>query len=57
MVRPGDVLLVGGFGMTGNPVHLLDALAASGTGDLTYVGNNVGANRGSAAGNCCAMAN
>ena len=42
MVQPGDVLLVGGFGMTGNPVHLLDALAASGTGDLTYVGNNVG---------------
>ncbi|MXY06045.1 MAG: hypothetical protein F4Y55_09355, partial [Gammaproteobacteria bacterium] len=27
MVQPGDVLLVGGFGMTGNPVHLLDALA------------------------------
>lgn len=42
LVREGDTLLVGGFGMTGNPVHLLDALARAGTGRLTYVGNNVG---------------
>jgi 3-oxoacid CoA-transferase len=42
MVRSGDTLLVGGFGMTGNPVHLLNALALSGTGDLTYIANNVG---------------
>jgi len=26
MVRDGDVLFVGGFGMTGNPVYLLHAL-------------------------------
>ncbi len=38
----GAVLLVGGFGMTGNPVHLLHALADCGTRDLTYIGNNVG---------------
>ena len=41
-VSSGDVLLVGGFGMTGNPVHLLHALADTGTNNLTYVGNNIG---------------
>ena len=42
MVKNGDVLLVGGFGMTGNPVHLLHALAETTTNDLTYIANNVG---------------
>lgn len=42
LVRSGDTLLVGGFGMTGNPVNLLHALARTGARDLTYVGNNVG---------------
>ena len=42
MVGPGDVLLVGGFGMTGNPVHLLHALAETSTAGLTFVGNNIG---------------
>ncbi len=42
MVRSGDTLLVGGFGMTGNPVHLLHALAETGVKELTYVANNVG---------------
>ena len=41
-IRSGDVLIVGGFGMTGNPVHLLHALAETDVRDLTYVGNNVG---------------
>ena len=41
-VNSGDTLLVGGFGMTGNPVHLLHALAETDTRRLTYVGNNVG---------------
>lgn len=41
-VREGAVLMAGGFGMTGNPVHLLHALAERGTRGLTYVGNNVG---------------
>ena len=41
-VKDGDTLLCGGFGMTGNPVHLLHALAERGTKDLTYIGNNVG---------------
>jgi 3-oxoacid CoA-transferase len=42
MVKDGDTLLVGGFGMTGNPVHLLHALARTSVKGLTYVGNNVG---------------
>lgn len=42
LVKPGDTLLVGGFGMTGNPTNLLHALAETTTGDLTYVANNVG---------------
>ena len=42
LVKDGDVLIAGGFGMTGNPVHLLHALAETKTRELTYVGNNVG---------------
>ncbi len=42
MVKNGDTLLQGGFGMTGNPVHLMHALAEIGTKNLTFIGNNVG---------------
>jgi 3-oxoacid CoA-transferase len=42
LVKTGDTLLVGGFGMTGNPVHLLHALAETATKELIYVANNVG---------------
>lgn len=42
MLRDGDILMAGGFGMTGTPVHLLHALAETTTKDLTYIGNNVG---------------
>ncbi|NAW51897.1 3-oxoacid CoA-transferase subunit B [Elizabethkingia argentiflava] len=41
-VKDGDIVLQGGFGMTGNPVHLMNALADTPTMNLTYVGNNVG---------------
>ena len=41
-VNDGDILLQGGFGMTGNPVHLMHALAKTGTKGLTFIGNNVG---------------
>lgn len=41
-VKDGDVLMVGGFGMTGNPVQLLHALAQTQTRNLTYISNNVG---------------
>lgn len=42
MVNEGDTLLQGGFGMTGNPVHLMHALAEIGTKNLTFIGNNTG---------------
>jgi 3-oxoacid CoA-transferase len=43
LVHIGDTLLVGGFGMTGNPVSLVHALAERPEiCKLTYVGNNVG---------------
>lgn len=42
LVKDGDILLQGGFGMTGNPVHLMHALAETGTRNLTFIGNNVG---------------
>ena len=42
MVKDGDTLLQGGFGMTGNPVHLMHALAKTETKHLTFIGNNVG---------------
>jgi len=42
MVKEGDTLLQGGFGMTGNPVHLMHALAELGTKNLTFIGNNTG---------------
>ena len=34
--------MVGGFGMTGNPVHLLHALAECDTKNFTIISNNVG---------------
>lgn len=42
MVKEGDSIFGGGFGMTGNPVHLLHALADTGTRNLTFIGNNTG---------------
>jgi 3-oxoacid CoA-transferase len=42
LVKEGDIIFGGGFGMTGNPVHLLHALAERGTKNLTFIGNNTG---------------
>lgn len=42
LVKDGDIILGGGFGMTGNPVNILNELAKTKTKDLTFVGNNVG---------------
>lgn len=42
MVPDGASVMVGGFGMTGNPVNLLHALAETGVRDLTYISNNIG---------------
>lgn len=42
LVKNGDRIMIGGFGMTGNPVHLLHALALTPVKDLTYIANNTG---------------
>lgn len=42
LVKDGDVILGGGFGMTGNPVNIIHELAKTKTKDLTFVANNVG---------------
>jgi acetate CoA/acetoacetate CoA-transferase alpha subunit len=39
LVRPGDCLMVGGFGVPGTPFALVDALLECGVGDLTLVKN------------------
>ncbi|MBU2669189.1 3-oxoacid CoA-transferase subunit A [Actinoplanes bogorensis] len=41
-VRDGDTVLVGGFGMAGMPVDLIDALIEYGATGLTIVSNNAG---------------
>ncbi|MEV7981286.1 3-oxoacid CoA-transferase subunit A [Streptomyces sp. NPDC086519] len=41
-VRDGSTVLVGGFGMAGMPVALIDALIRQGAKDLTVVSNNAG---------------
>jgi 3-oxoacid CoA-transferase A subunit len=42
-VRSGDTVLVGGFGLVGAPLALLDALVVTSTADrLTVVSNNIG---------------
>src|ERR1044072_5558718 len=41
-VADGSTGLVGGFGLAGMPVALIDALIAQGAGDLTVVSNNAG---------------
>ncbi|MGY2700909.1 3-oxoacid CoA-transferase subunit A [Nocardioides sp. HB32] len=41
-IADGSTVLVGGFGMAGMPVHLIDALIEQGAADLTIVSNNAG---------------
>jgi 3-oxoacid CoA-transferase subunit A len=41
-VRDGMTLLVGGFGLNGNPENCISALAARGVKNLTIVSNNCG---------------
>ena len=41
-VEDGSTVLVGGFGMAGMPVDLIDALIRQGATDLTVVSNNAG---------------
>jgi len=41
-IADGSTILVGGFGMAGMPVTLIDALIRQGATDLTVVSNNAG---------------
>ena len=41
-IRDGATLLVGGFGLSGNPENLITALHQRGTKDITLVSNNAG---------------
>ena len=41
-IADGSTVLIGGFGMAGMPVTLIDALIRSGAQDLTVVNNNAG---------------
>lgn len=41
-IKDGDTLLVGGFGLSGTPLTLLDTIASSNLGNLTVVSNNLG---------------
>lgn len=41
-VTDGAVILAGGFGLSGNPEHLIHAVAERGVRDLTVISNNCG---------------
>lgn len=42
LLKDGQTLAVGGFGLCGIPEQLIDAVADSGTHDLTVISNNAG---------------
>ena len=42
LVKSGQSMIVGGFGLTGYPVSLLEALSRTDLKDITYISNNVG---------------
>ncbi|WP_423408351.1 CoA transferase subunit A [Heyndrickxia sp. MSNUG] len=41
-INSGDTLLVGGFGLSGTPLTLIDELSVSDKRDLTVISNNLG---------------
>lgn len=42
LIHDGDTLLVGGFGLSGTPLSILDVIAESDKRDLTVISNNLG---------------
>lgn len=42
LIRSGQSIIVGGFGLTGYPTRLLETLSETDVRDLTYISNNVG---------------
>ena len=43
VVSEGMTVMSGGFGLSGNPEHLIEGLLRSGVGGLTVISNNCGA--------------
>ena len=41
-IKDGTSIMVGGFGLVGSPLRLIDALVESGRRDLTVISNNLG---------------
>ena len=41
-VKDGDTVAVGGFGVCGTPINLINALHKNGSKDLTIISNNPG---------------
>ncbi|MCU1479698.1 MAG: pcaI4 [Subtercola sp.] len=41
-IADGSTIMIGGFGLAGQPVQLIDALLEQGASDLTVVSNNAG---------------
>ena len=41
-IEDGSTVMIGGFGVAGQPVELIDALIEQGANDLTVVNNNAG---------------
>ena len=41
-IKDGSTIAVGGFGVCGTPLNLIDALHKQGTKDLTIISNNPG---------------
>lgn len=42
LVQSGQSMIVGGFGLTGYPTSLLEAISKTAIRDITYISNNVG---------------
>ena len=42
LVRSGSIVMVGGFGLSGVPLRLIDALERTEVRDLTVISNNIG---------------
>lgn len=42
LVKSGQSVIVGGFGLTGYPTRILEAMSHTGVREITYISNNVG---------------
>ena len=42
LVKPGDIVMIGGFGNIGNPKELIDLIAETDVRELTVIANDLG---------------